>query len=75
MPAVSKTEIGIQKIIQTRFGLLLSKLRNINCFNFTLPGSSFGSNVFWSVFLTYQSYIRPTNGDMRLTLASAHATA
>ena len=55
MPAVSKTETGIQKIMQTRFGLLLSRLRNINYFSFTLPGSSFGSNVFWSVFLTYQS--------------------
>ena len=41
----------------------------------TLPGSSKGSKVFWSVFLTYQSNIRPTNGEISVTPASAHATA
>ena len=40
-----------------------------------LPGSSAGWNSFWSVFLTYQSRMRPTNGDIRVTFASAHATA
>ena len=40
-----------------------------------IPGSSSIWNDFLSEFLTYQSNILPTNGDMRVALASAQATA
>ena len=53
-------------------------LTDINLFSCSLaklPGSSCGSNDFWSVFFTYQSNMRPTNGEINVTPASAQATA
>jgi hypothetical protein len=38
------------------------------------PGSSTDSKVL-PVFFLYQSRIRPTNGEIKVTLASAQATA
>ena len=40
-----------------------------------LPGSSLGAKDLLSVFLIYQSYILPTNGEISVTPASAQATA
>lgn len=40
-----------------------------------IPGSSWGSKLLRSVFSLYQSKMRPTKADARVTFASAQATA